>query len=123
MVELNLTSIIREAEGRNIPNKYYILRPRSARSKVKGHLQLYHAYIRDPAAPPDANESDTTIEELENSNSAPENGGAGGVSGDDWEIVGSSEPPADTAVRGMEELPAPITMGPGAGTRVNKRFW
>ena len=27
-------SLPREAEGRSIPNKYYILQPRSARSKV-----------------------------------------------------------------------------------------
>jgi E3 ubiquitin-protein ligase NEDD4 len=40
MVELPLTSMPREAEGRTVPNKFYILRPRSAKSKVKGHLQL-----------------------------------------------------------------------------------
>ena len=33
-VELPLVSLPREAEGRSIPNKYYILQPRSARSKV-----------------------------------------------------------------------------------------
>ena len=35
-VELPLVSLPREAEGRptGIPNKYYILQPRSARSKV-----------------------------------------------------------------------------------------
>ena len=46
MVELPLAAIPKEAPNRSIPNKYYILRPRSARSKVKGHLQLYHAFIR-----------------------------------------------------------------------------
>ena len=35
-VELPLVSLPREAEGRSIPNKYYILQPRSARSKVRG---------------------------------------------------------------------------------------
>ena len=34
-VELPLVSLPREAEGRSIPNKYYILQPRSARSKVR----------------------------------------------------------------------------------------
>ena len=42
MVELPLTGMPREVEGRVVPHKYYILRPRSARSKVRGHLQLYH---------------------------------------------------------------------------------
>ena len=46
MVELPLGNLPRESENRNIPNKYYMLRPRSARSKVKGHLQLYHAYVK-----------------------------------------------------------------------------
>ena len=42
MVELPLTDVPKEIEGRVVPHKYYILRPRSARSKVRGHLQLYH---------------------------------------------------------------------------------
>ena len=46
MVELPLNSMPRESDSRTIPNKYYILRPRSARSKVKGHLQLYHAFFK-----------------------------------------------------------------------------
>ena len=41
-VELPLTGMPKEVEGRVVPHKYYILRPRSARSKVRGHLQLYH---------------------------------------------------------------------------------
>jgi E3 ubiquitin-protein ligase NEDD4 len=45
MVELPLHNIPSERPGRTISQKYYILRPRSARSKVKGHLQLYHAYL------------------------------------------------------------------------------
>jgi len=55
-VELPLVSLPREAEGRSIPNKYYILQPRSARSKflkVRGHLQLYHAYIHESSPPLD----------------------------------------------------------------------
>ena len=45
MVELPLTGMPREVEGRVVPHKYYILRPRSARSKVRGHLQLYHGKL------------------------------------------------------------------------------
>ncbi|RXG73425.1 E3 ubiquitin-protein ligase Nedd-4 [Armadillidium vulgare] len=48
MVELNLQNTPREVEGRQIPHKHHRLQPRSsARSKVKGHLQLYVAFIND----------------------------------------------------------------------------
>ncbi|XP_031328083.1 E3 ubiquitin-protein ligase Nedd-4 isoform X1 [Photinus pyralis] len=50
MVELTLINLPKEQEGRVIPPKKYILRPRSgysARSRVRGHLEIYHAYIRD----------------------------------------------------------------------------
>merc|ERR1712226_1196587 len=50
MVELPLTGMPREVEGRVVPHKYYILRPRSARSKVRGHLQLYHAFVSEPSS-------------------------------------------------------------------------
>lgn len=43
-VELSLSNIPNEETNREIPSKYYILRPRSQRSKVKGYIQLYHAY-------------------------------------------------------------------------------
>ncbi|KAI5752762.1 hypothetical protein M8J77_020098 [Diaphorina citri] len=46
MVELSLLNLPRESDGCVIHNKKYILRPRSARSKVKGFLELYHAYLR-----------------------------------------------------------------------------
>ena len=52
MVELTLQNCPVESAGRNIPHKYYILRPRSAKSKVKGHLQLYVAYVNDGTEPP-----------------------------------------------------------------------
>ena len=44
-VELPLTSISTERPHKIISQRNYILRPKSARSKVKGHLQLYHAYV------------------------------------------------------------------------------
>ena len=83
MVELPLANMPRESEGRNIPNKYYNLRPRSARSKVKGHLQLYHAFVAEPEH--QGGESDLGVEELE-----------GGGEGDeeDWEVVANPERPA-----------------------------
>ncbi|PNF34617.1 E3 ubiquitin-protein ligase NEDD4 [Cryptotermes secundus] len=49
MVELILLNLPTEQEGRTIPSKQYILRPRSARSRVRGHLELYHAFIGEPA--------------------------------------------------------------------------
>ena len=42
MVELPMSEIPAEVEERVGPNKNYILRPRTTRSKVSGHLQLYH---------------------------------------------------------------------------------
>ena len=46
-VDLPLAALPREYDGRSINNKYYILQPRSARSKVRGHLQVYHAYVKE----------------------------------------------------------------------------
>lgn len=45
LVELPLINIPNEKTEGNKGHKYYILRPRTSRSKVKGHLQLYHAYL------------------------------------------------------------------------------
>ncbi|GAB0096243.1 E3 ubiquitin-protein ligase Nedd-4 [Sergentomyia squamirostris] len=47
MVELTLVNLPKEQEGRTIPPKSYQLRPRSARSRVRGTLDIYHAFIRD----------------------------------------------------------------------------
>ncbi|XP_069996036.1 E3 ubiquitin-protein ligase Nedd-4-like isoform X3 [Penaeus vannamei] len=47
LVELPLINLPREVEGRQIPHRHHRLQPRSARSRVKGHLQLYVAYIVD----------------------------------------------------------------------------
>lgn len=48
LVELPLSNISFERPHKTISHKYYILRPRTSRSKVKGHLQLYHAYVNLP---------------------------------------------------------------------------
>uniref|UniRef100_A0A182PM73 HECT-type E3 ubiquitin transferase n=1 Tax=Anopheles epiroticus TaxID=199890 RepID=A0A182PM73_9DIPT len=47
MVELPLDQLPRERPGVEIPIRSYPLRPRSARSNVRGELQLYHAFIVD----------------------------------------------------------------------------
>ncbi|XP_060536344.1 E3 ubiquitin-protein ligase Nedd-4 isoform X2 [Cylas formicarius] len=70
MVELSLTNLPKEQEGRVIPSVKYLLRPRSARSRVRGHLELYHAYLYDPGAAPIA---------------APEEAP---LNPNEWEIVG-----------------------------------
>ncbi|XP_059479134.1 E3 ubiquitin-protein ligase Nedd-4 isoform X2 [Neocloeon triangulifer] len=50
VVELPLQNLPKEQEGRIILSKQYILRPRSAKSRVKGFLEIYHAYIREASA-------------------------------------------------------------------------
>ncbi|XP_055909405.1 E3 ubiquitin-protein ligase Nedd-4 isoform X5 [Eupeodes corollae] len=50
MVELTLVNLPKEQEGRTINPKSYSLRPRrsvGAKSRIKGTLDIYHAYIRD----------------------------------------------------------------------------
>ncbi|BFZ02488.1 hypothetical protein BsWGS_05528 [Bradybaena similaris] len=44
-IPLNVVHIATERTGRDIPCKNFVLRPRSSRSRVKGHLTLYLAYI------------------------------------------------------------------------------
>ncbi|KXJ71605.1 hypothetical protein RP20_CCG020211 [Aedes albopictus] len=70
MVELPLSQLPKESddEGVQVPIKSYPLRPRSARSKVRGQLDLYHAYIQDQNA---TSETDWEIIESNNSISSP----------------------------------------------------
>ncbi|XP_050691858.1 E3 ubiquitin-protein ligase NEDD4-like isoform X5 [Eriocheir sinensis] len=53
-VELPLLNLPREVEGRQIPHRHFKLQPRRSvyrsRSRVKGHLQLYVAYVADDGA-------------------------------------------------------------------------
>ncbi|XP_058825890.1 E3 ubiquitin-protein ligase Nedd-4-like isoform X3 [Topomyia yanbarensis] len=80
MVELPLSQLPKEtADGAPIPNKSYPLRPRrsvGARSKVRGQLDLYHAYVQDLNA---SGETDWEIIETNNSISSSSNGGGGAV--------------------------------------------
>ncbi|XP_019758034.1 E3 ubiquitin-protein ligase NEDD4 isoform X7 [Dendroctonus ponderosae] len=50
MVELSLVNLPKEREGLIIPPIKYLLRPRSsfsAKSRVRGYLEIYHAYLFD----------------------------------------------------------------------------
>ncbi|XP_014212954.1 E3 ubiquitin-protein ligase Nedd-4 [Copidosoma floridanum] len=60
LVELTLNNLPKEQEGRTIPNKQYILRPRNTnqRSKIKGTLEIYHAYISDSMSATDNGDGD-----------------------------------------------------------------
>jgi len=86
MVELPLAAMPRETEDRRVANKYYSLRPRSARSRVKGHLELYHAYVNDE------NAEATLAEEEEEEEVAPEVQELEDEG--DWEMVANVERPA-----------------------------
>ncbi|XP_065086078.1 E3 ubiquitin-protein ligase Nedd-4-like isoform X3 [Ochlerotatus camptorhynchus] len=73
MVELSLSQLPKETEGVQVPIKSYPLRPRrsvGARSKVRGQLDLYHAYIQDLNA---SSEADWEIIESNNSISSNSN--------------------------------------------------
>ncbi|CAK9831167.1 E3 ubiquitin-protein ligase Nedd-4 [Anthophora retusa] len=86
-VELTLVHIPKEQERRHYAFRRYLLRPRSnhssQRSRVKGTLDLYHAYI-----------SDTPTVENDNEDATSDSGG--------WEMVQSAnspvEQPAEVAV-------------------------
>ncbi|PSN55921.1 E3 ubiquitin-protein ligase Nedd-4 [Blattella germanica] len=85
--------LFREQEGRAIPSKQYILRPRSARSRVKGHLELYHAFVREPTG---GGEVMRPTEEVTNNQQ----------DGDpDWEIVENESAPTnvETAAQNPEQ--------------------
>ncbi|XP_042204028.1 E3 ubiquitin-protein ligase Nedd-4-like isoform X2 [Homarus americanus] len=63
LVELPLINLPRESEGRQIPHRHYRLQPRSTRSRVKGHLQLYVAYVVDDGASSSGASGEQTPEE------------------------------------------------------------
>ncbi|XP_044747112.1 E3 ubiquitin-protein ligase NEDD4 isoform X2 [Coccinella septempunctata] len=68
MVEISLMSLPKEHENRIIPPIKYLLKPRSARSRVKGYLEIYHAFFPDSpeVAPPSGESSmDSTEREWE----------------------------------------------------------
>ncbi|XP_046999012.1 E3 ubiquitin-protein ligase Nedd-4 isoform X5 [Schistocerca americana] len=114
MVEVNLLNLPKEQEGRTIPPKQYTLLPRSARSRVKGHLELYIAYIREPGIPNTA-PSPAGQEVM----GTPQSGTAPTAEPDgDWEMVDSensvsapTETPAQSVLsQNSEQLP-PLPAG------------
>ncbi|XP_031619694.1 E3 ubiquitin-protein ligase Nedd-4 isoform X2 [Contarinia nasturtii] len=82
MVEIPLANLPTEQENRAIAPKSYPLRPRSARSRVRGTLEVYHAFIRDLDTP-------DTI-----SSNEPE-----------WELVNEAETDAETAAQNQTAYP------------------
>lgn len=94
LVELSLAGIPVEQPGRHIPHKYYLLRRRSSnKSRVKGHLQVYHAFLA---------EGDEATQE-----STPHSTDEG------WEVVDPEEVPQSTSqgFSGAEMPPSPLPSG------------
>lgn len=90
-VELPLSSLPREQDSRTINNKYYILQPRSARSKVRGHLQVYHAFIQENI-PEETETSGGPVPQRQNSAPGPAPPDEPG-----WEMVENGEGPGTEA--------------------------
>ncbi|KAG5896742.1 hypothetical protein JTB14_031723 [Gonioctena quinquepunctata] len=65
MVELPLVGLPKEIGDRSLPTVKYLLQPRSARSRVRGHLELYHAFLYDTNLPPIAAPEDAPVDEQE----------------------------------------------------------
>ncbi|KAM7285594.1 E3 ubiquitin-protein ligase NEDD4 isoform X2 [Ixodes scapularis] len=93
LVELSLAGLPVEQPGRHIPHKYYLLRRRSNKSRVKGHLQVYHAFLA---------EGDEATQE-----STPHSADEG------WEVVDPEEVPqgASQGFSGTETPPSPLPSG------------
>ncbi|KAL7734679.1 hypothetical protein ACLKA6_010975 [Drosophila palustris] len=77
MVELTLVNLPTEQEGRTIGSQSYTLRPRrsvGAKSRIKGTLEIYHAFIRETREPsePTSNNSDGEWEHVEATNAGGE---------------------------------------------------
>ncbi|KMZ00251.1 E3 ubiquitin-protein ligase Nedd-4 isoform X17 [Drosophila simulans] len=70
MVELTLVNLPTEQEGRTIGEQSYTLRPRSAKSRIKGTLRIYHAFIRETReqSEPSSGNSDGEWEHVEATN-------------------------------------------------------
>ncbi|KAF4531590.1 hypothetical protein B566_EDAN010056 [Ephemera danica] len=102
MVELTLLNLPKEQEGRTIPVKQYILRPRSARSRVKGYLEVYHAYIREPNISRSSTEEEPT---------PPSEGEPG------WEMIDPEatpqavETPSQAVIVTNQDQPVPLPAG------------
>ena len=91
---LPLSSLPREVDSRIINKKNYILQPRSARSKVRGHLCIYHAYIQENSGneEPQSSSGPGPHPAPDRQNSAP-----GPPDEPGWEMVESNDGGAATA--------------------------
>ena len=88
-VVLPLSSLPREVDSRIINKKNYILQPRSARSKVRGHLCIYHAYIQENSGNEEPQSSSGPAPERQNSAPGPPDEPG-------WEMVDSNDGAAAT---------------------------
>ncbi|XP_017135445.1 E3 ubiquitin-protein ligase Nedd-4 isoform X10 [Drosophila miranda] len=75
MVELTLVNLPTEQEGRTIGDQGYTLRPRrsvGAKSRIKGYLKIYHAFIRETReqSEPSSSNSDGEWEHVEATNAS-----------------------------------------------------
>ncbi|XP_026848226.1 E3 ubiquitin-protein ligase Nedd-4 isoform X10 [Drosophila persimilis] len=75
MVELTLVNLPTEQEGRTIGDQGYTLRPRrsvGAKSRIKGNLKIYHAFIRETReqSEPSSSNSDGEWEHVEATNAS-----------------------------------------------------
>lgn len=61
MIEIPLPSLPKEADNHVIPPKKLNLQPRSTRSKVKGYLTVYAAFIPDPSDPSDIPNGNSSV--------------------------------------------------------------
>ncbi|KAL9903400.1 E3 ubiquitin-protein ligase Nedd4 isoform 2-T3 [Glossina fuscipes fuscipes] len=66
MVELTLVNLPTEQEGRAIGPQTYPLRPRSAKSRIKGTLEIYHAFMHEPRESTETNSNSGDWEHVEN---------------------------------------------------------
>lgn len=87
-VELPLHNISQERPNKIISQRNYILRPKTNRSKVKGHLQLYHAFLQVSSDNDSTNDTSSTDSPV--GDRAPERWSRVLVE-NGWELVESSE--------------------------------
>ncbi|XP_017468073.1 PREDICTED: E3 ubiquitin-protein ligase Nedd-4 isoform X4 [Rhagoletis zephyria] len=66
MVELTLNNLPTEQENTTISPQSYSLRPRSAKSRIKGTLEIYHAFVHESGEANEADAVDGEWEHLEN---------------------------------------------------------
>ncbi|XP_060560176.1 E3 ubiquitin-protein ligase NEDD4-like isoform X2 [Ruditapes philippinarum] len=104
-IPLNHTTIVTERPGRDVACKDYILRPRSIRSRVRGQLWLYLAYVDNEEESEPSNENPSAPQEpgwemLDGFNALNTNDdgasasaeSAGSASGPEQEVQAQDEP-------------------------------